>query len=216
MDLLGKVAIVAIVLIVIFSSSLLVYNYAIKSNKSLTASQAQQIVIEDLHQTHPNASIIVTNVTPSTLSQGSWYVYASIVYNATRPCPTVYLDQYDYPATGLVPTVANLYTQHCIIFGLAGTGLPYYTYLITSPEIAIAKSYNSSYPSLVRYVSAFGYYNTNVYAKRYAVLNHTTMPANVTFYNAWLINYTAAYAPYSEYVVMNSTGMILYNYSVSR
>jgi len=216
MDLLEKVAIVAIILIVIFSSALLIFKYAIKGNQNLTAAQAQQIVLRDLSLTYPNASITATNVSPSTLSKGSWSVYVSIVYNATRPCPTLYLDQYDYPATGLVPTIANLYTQHCIIYGLAGTALPYYTYLITSPEIAIAKSYNSSYPSLIRYVSTFGYDNTNVYAKRYIVLNRTTIPVNVTFYDAWLINYTATNAPYSEYIIMNSTGFILYNYSVSK
>lgn len=213
MDLLAKVAIIAVVLIAITSSALLVYNYVIRPNETLTSQAAQQIVFRDLSLQYPNASVTITNVSPSTLFSGSWAIFVSLVYNATRPCPTVYLEQYDYPATGLVPTVANLYTRHCIIYGLGSTQMPYYTYIITSSEIAIAKSYNSSYPALLNYVSTYGYDNTNVHASKHAVLSSPTIPANLTFYNVWLINYTAATASYSEYVVMNSTGAILYNFT---
>ncbi len=216
MDLLVKVGIVAVILVAIFGGALL-FRYVVGSSSTLTASQAQQIVQRDLKLAYPNASISVINVTPSTLSQGSWNIFISLIYNATRPCPTVYLEQYDYPATGLVPSVANLYTQHCVIYGLSSTSLPYYTYLITSPEIAIAKSFNTSFPALVVYVNTYGYNSTNVYARHYQnlTLNRMVNPYGGSFLNVWQINYTAIRAPYSEYVILNSTGSIIFNYTLT-
>lgn len=217
MDLLAKVGIGAAILIIIFAG-VLVFRYAVARPGPLSASQAQQIVQRDLRLSYPNATINVINVTPSTLSSGSWNVFVSLVYNATRPCPTVYLEQYDYPATGLVPSVANLYTQHCIIYGLSNTYLPYYTYLITSPEIAIAKSFNTSFPALVVYVNTYGYNSTNVYASHYQnlTLSRSVLPSGRSFIDVWLVNYTNVRAPYSEYVILNSSGSILFNYTISR
>ncbi len=217
MDLLAKVGIGAVILIIIFAG-VLVFRYAATRSGPLSASQAQQVVQRDLKLAYPNATINVINVTPSTLASGSWNVFVSQVYNATRPCPTVYLEQYDYPATGLVPSVANLYTQHCIIYGLSNTSLPYYTYLITSPEIAIAKSFNTSFPALVVYVNTYGYNSTNVYASHYQSFtpNKSVLPSGRSFSDIWLVNYTNVRAPYSEYVILNSSGSILFNYTISR
>ena len=216
MDLLAKVGIVVVLLVAIFGGVLL-FRYVESGSGTLTAAQAQQIVQRDLKLAHPNASVSVINVTPSTLAQGSWSIFISLIYNATRPCPTVYLEQYDYPATGLVPSVANLYTEHCVIYGLSNTALPYYTYLITSPEIAIAKSFNTSFPALVVYVNRYGYNNTNVYATHYQnlTLSRAIAPQGSKLVNVWKINYTAAQAPYSEYVILNSTGSIIFNYTLS-
>ncbi|HUC39055.1 MAG TPA: hypothetical protein VL944_02905 [Candidatus Acidoferrum sp.] len=217
MELLGRVAIIALIIIVIVGAALLVIRYAVHNTGPLTAAQASQIVQRDLKQSYPNASISIINTSPSTLAQNSWNVFVSLVYNATRPCPTLYLEEYDYPATGLVPSVSNLYTRGCVIYGLTTSSLPYYTYIITSPEVAIAKSFNSSFPSLVVYVNTYGYNNTNVYATHYAALNLGTNidPSNTTFSDVWLINYTATQAPRSQYVVLNSTGSIIYNYTLS-
>ncbi len=214
MDLLTRVAIIAIILIAIFASAVVIYKYAISSNSTLTAQGAGKIVLNDLQLAYPNATVSILNITPSTLTQKSWNIFVSLVYNATSPCPTLYLDEYDYPATGLVPTVANLYTKNCIIYGLSQSALPYYTYVIASPEVAIAKSYNASFPAILRYVSAYGYPNTVVHATKHSVLSGTPF-TNTTFNDVWLINYTASGAPYSEYLVMNVTGHILYNYTQS-
>ncbi|MCL4389487.1 MAG: hypothetical protein M1528_01260 [Candidatus Marsarchaeota archaeon] len=214
MDLLTRVSIIAIILIAIFASALVIYKYAISSNSVLTAQGAGKIVLTDLQLSNPNATVSIINTTPSTLSQGSWDVFVSIVYNATSPCPTLYLDEYDYPATGLVPTVANLYTKGCIIYGLSQSALPYYTYVIASPEVAIAKSYNASFPAILHYVSAYGYQNTVVHATKHAALSGVPF-TNMTFDDVWFINYTASGAPYSEYLIMNATGHILYNYTQS-
>ena len=213
MDLLVKVGIAAVILIAIFAVILL-FKYT-TSGGPLTASQAQQIVQRDLKLANPNASITVINVTPSTLASGSWSIFVSLVYNATRPCPTLYLEEYDYPATGLVPSVANLYTSHCVIYGLPNSSSQYSTYLITAPEVAIAKSFNTSFPALVLYVNTYGYNNTNVYATHYQnlTLSNAIAPFGNKFFNIWLINYTATRAPYSEYVVLSSTGSIIFNYT---
>ncbi len=220
MDLLERVGILALIIIVIVGGGFLIFKYAVSNSGPLTGAQASAIVQRDLAQAYPNASVSVINVSKSTLTQNSWDVFVSLVYNATRPCPTVYLDQYDYPATGLVPSVANLYTKGCVIYGLSNTNstLPYYSYIITSPEIAIAKSFNSSFPALIDYVNTYGYNNTNVYATHYSnlTLSKQILPSGTAFYNIWLINYTAPQAPHSEYVILNRTGSIIYNYTLSR
>jgi hypothetical protein len=215
MDLLVKVGIVALVLIAILAVAL-VFKYT-SSPGPLTSSQAQQVVQRDLKLEYPNASITIINVTQSTVSQGSWSIFVSLVYNATRPCPTLYLQEYDYPAFGLVPSVANLYTSHCVIYGLTSGSSQYYAYLITSPEVAIAKSFNSSYPALVAYVNTYGYNSTNVYATHYQnlMLGNVIAPYGGDFFNVWLVNYTATRAPYSEYVVLNTTGSIIFNYTLT-
>ena len=212
MELLARVGIIAIIIIIIASLGFFIFKYAVKSG-ALTAQQAQQIVVRDLQLSHPNASISVVNVTNSTLAPGSWDVFVSLVYNATKPCPTVYLEEYDYPATGLVPSIANLYTNRCVIYGLVNSSLPFYTYLITNPEIAIAKSFNSSFPSLASYNRTYGYGNIEVHAKHYQSLNSTQTPIHGQFYDVWLVNYTASNAPFSQFVVMNSTGSIIANYT---
>ena len=212
MDLLARVGIIVVIIIIVAAIGFLIFKYAIPPSH-LTAQQAEQVVVKDLQLSHPNASVAVINVTNSTLAPGSWVVFVSLVYNATKPCPTVYLEEYDYPATGLVPTVANLYTSKCVIYGLVNSSLPFYTYLITNPEVAIAKSFNTSYPALVSYNRTFGYGNIFVHARYYTTLNATQTPLNRPFYNVWLINYTATDAQYSQFVVMNDTGAIAANFT---
>lgn len=217
MDLLVKVGIVALVLIAIFAGAL-IFRYAVANTAPLTAAQAQQDVQRDLSLAYPNASINIINVSASPQSQNSWNMVVSLVFNATRPCPTMYLEEINYPAFNFVLTPANLYTQHCVVYGLSSSSLPYYTYLITSPEIAIAKSFNSSFPALVVYVNTYGYNSTDVYAKHYPVLvlSNEISQTNNNFQDVWLINYTNTRAPHSEYVVLNSTGTIIFNYTLSR
>lgn len=212
MELLGRVAIAALILIIIFGSAIVIYRYTIGKPGVLTAAQAGQAVLNDLQLSYPNATVTIVNTSKANSSSPSWNIFVSLVYNATSPCPTVYLDEYTYPAFNFVPTVANLYTKGCIIYGLSQTSLPYYTYLITSPEVAIAKSYNASFPAVLRYVETYGYQNVRVHAVHYSLLNGLPF-TNETFNNVWLINYTALGADESQFLVMNVTGSILYNYT---
>src|SRR5271157_5012392 len=139
MELLGRVAMIALIVIAIASAAFLLSTHAISPN--LTAPQAVQYVLSDMRASNPSANISVINVSPSTLKQGSWDVVLSVVYNASTPCPTLFIEGFDYPATGLVPSVDNLYTSHCVISGISIAP----SYVISSPYIAIARSYNQSF-----------------------------------------------------------------------
>jgi hypothetical protein len=210
MDLLLKVGILIIVLIVIFGAAFLIFVHTGQSGP-LTQAQAQQIVLNDIKASNPNATVTVVSSSPSPSFNNSWSIVLAIVYNATRPCPTLFIEGFDYPATGLSIShgIDNLYTTKCVISGLSTAP----TYVISSPEIAIARSYNTSSPELVNYVTLYGYNNVNVYATFYANLGASATPLGQSFSNIWLVNYTAKNAPYSQYVVLAQSGQIIGNYT---
>jgi hypothetical protein len=207
MDLLGTVAIIAIVLIIIFTAGFVL----LKNNteKQLSSAQAVQFVLNDLKASNPNANITVINVSNSTLKKGSYDIVLSIVYNASKPCPTLFIEGFDYPATGLVPSVDNLYTKNCIIYGISSAP----SYVISSPQIAIARSYNQGISQITNYVSTFGYNNTMVTARFYPYLNDNATNLGQSYYNVWLIKYKAKSINYSVYAVMDSSGTVIANYT---
>ena len=209
MDLLGKVAVIVVVFIVIAGIGFYAYGILTNPSTTLTAPKAEQIVISDLKLHNPSADVTLINVTPSPLASGSWSMTFSVVYNATRPCPTLFIEGFDYPATGLVPSIDNLYTENCTIYGLSAAP----TYVISSPAIAIVKSYDSGFAPISNYVSAYGYNNTVVHARFFNILAQNMTPLNRTFYNIWSINYTASGASYSQFVILNSSGTIAGNYT---
>ena len=157
MDLLAKVAVVVAIFIVIAGAGFYVLKLSASPSGPLTSQQASQIVINDLKLHNPTADVTIINVTPSMLKSGSWSMTLSVVYNSTRPCPTLFIEGFDYPATGLVPSVDNLYTENCTIYGLSTAP----TYVISSPAIAIVKSYVSNSIAISNYVNTYGYGNTS-------------------------------------------------------
>ncbi len=209
MDLIGRVAIIVVLLVIVFSAAFLIFKHGTASQ--LTPAQAVQFVKNDLRDTNPGANISVISVTNSTLEKGSYNIVLSIVYNATRPCPTLFIEGFDYPATGLVPSVDNLYTSKCVIYGLSDAP----SYIISSPEIAIARSYTQNVSQINDFVNAYGYNNTVVTAAFYPYLNSTTTHLGQSFYNVWLIKYSAASAKSSVYVVLDSSGAVAGNYTGS-
>lgn len=175
---------------------------AVNNQTHLTAQQAEQIVINDVKTTSPNANITIISVSNSTIQKGSYNVVLSVVYNATKPCPTLSIEEFDYPALSLVPNINNLYTKTCVIYGLSDAP----SYVIISPEIAIVRSYTQNNKLISSYVNSYGYNNTYVRAKFYSYLNQS-------FQNVWIINYTAKNANHSAYVVLSSSGTVIYNYT---
>jgi hypothetical protein len=206
MELMGRVAVIALVVIVAAALGFLLFDHVISG--PLTSQQAVQYVMSDMRASNPTASIAVINVTSSTLKAGSWDIALSVVYNSSEPCPTLFIEGFDYPATGLVPSVDNLYTSHCVIYGISTAP----SYVISSPYIAIARSYNQSFAPITSYVSTFGYNNTAVHAKFFSALAGNATPLRENFTSVWLINYTAKGAAYSEYAVMSSSGTIVAHY----
>ncbi len=209
MDLIGRVAIIVVLLIVIFSAGFILFRHSTQSQ--FTSAQAVQFVLNDLKATNTNANITVINVSNSTLEKGSYNIVLSIVYNVTRACPTLLIEEFDYPATGLVPSLDNLYTKNCIIYGLSSAP----SFVISSPEIAIARSYNQGIKQITGYVSTFGYNNTFVTAMFYPTLNENQTHLGQSFYNVWLVRYKAPSANYSVYAVLDSSGAIAGNYTSS-
>jgi len=208
MDLFLKVGVIVVVLIVIAGLGFIVFQHA-KGSTAVTSGQAVQFVKSDLIEMNPSANITVINVSQSRLQAGSWDIVLSIVYNATRPCPTLLIQGFDYPATGLVPSLDNLYTTKCVIYGMSDAP----SYVISSPVIATARSYNESPTSVSTYVSTYGYNNTVVHSKFYTMLNSSVTGSSKNFTNVWLVNYTASGVGYSEYLIMDSSGTVVANYS---
>lgn len=206
MDLLGRVAIIVLVVIVAATVAFMLIGPVFSG--PLTSQQAVQLVLKDMRNSTPDANISVITVQPSTLKTGSWNIVLSVVYNASKPCPTLFIETFDYPALGFVPSVDNLYTSHCVIYGISTAP----SYVISSPYIAIARSYNQSFAPVTSYVKTFGYNNTVVHA-RFLSQGGNATPLNGNFTSVWLVNYTAKNAPYSEYVVMSSSGTIVANYT---
>lgn len=211
MDLFAKVGIVVIALIIIAAVAFVIASHT-NSGGNIPSSSAESLVISDLKSANPNANITVVSVSPSTLEAGSWNIALAVAYNTTRPCPTLSIEAFDYPATGLVPSVDSLYTKGCVIYGISQAP----SYVISSPLIAIANSYNQTSSPAKGYVSTFGYNNTVVRAKYYATLNASATPLNATYYNVWLVNYTSKYATYSLFLLTASSGNIIANYTQRR
>jgi hypothetical protein len=214
MDLLGKVAVIVIVLIAVFSAVFVLLRHS-SQQAPLTSAQAIQVVLKDIKDSNPGANVTVINVSNSTLERNSYNIVLSIVYNSTRACPTLFIEQFDYPATELVQSIPNLYTKNCIVYGLSNVS----TYVISSPYIAIARSYNQSVTHNVTqvtyYVSDYGYNNTAVTAQHYSYLNNTQTHLAQSYYNVWLVRYKAKAANYSVYTVLDSLGDISANYTAS-
>lgn len=206
MNLFAKVTIAIIALIIIAAVAFALLRPF--SSPSVTSQQAESFVISDLKQQNPNVSISIINVSPSTLARGSWNVIVSLVYNASRACPTVLIEGYDYPAMTLLSNVYDLYTTNCRIYGISSAP----SYIISLPSIAIARATNASYYAS-SYVYFFGYGNTLAHAHYLPSLNYSSTPLNENFTDVWLVNYTASNANYSEYIVLSDSGSVLGNYS---
>ncbi len=204
MELIGRVAIIAVVVIMIAAAAFLLFSHVIAGQ--LTSQQAVQYVLSDVRASNPSANITIINVSSSKVV--SWNITLSVVYNASKPCPTLFIEYFDYPATGLVPTTENRYTANCVVYGLS-TAQPY---VISSPYIAIARSYNQS-AQMRAYVHTFGYNNTTVHANFYSALGASATPLGENFTSVWLINYTAKSAGYSEYAILGSSGAVIANYT---
>ncbi len=216
MDLLEKVGMVGIIVVIL----VLAFNAVsllMQGSKSPqpTAAQAVQLVINDVKATSPNANITVVSVSNSTAQKGSYGIVLSVAYNSTRACPTLFIDEFNYPAFSLSNSTDNLYTygnaNKCIINGLVNSSTT--PYVIGSKYVAIARSYSSDIPQITSYVNRYGYNNVNVNASYYSNLTNSHLAQN--YYNAWLVRYKAAAANYSEYAVIDSSGSVASNYTAT-
>ncbi|MCL4411389.1 hypothetical protein M1329_00410 [Candidatus Marsarchaeota archaeon] len=213
MGLLKSVAILAIVVIIIIGIGVAALELLHgPSSHPITSSQAVQFVTSDLKQASPTANITVINVSESALKAGSWDVVVSLIYNSTSPCPTFLVEQFDYPAVTLVPSIEDLYTSACQVYGLSNAP----SYIISAPPVAITRAYMLRNASIMNYITDYGYNYTIVHA-RFGSISANSTPLGMQFNDSWLINYSASGAKQSLYVVMDTSGTsILGTYTQNR
>ena len=191
MDLLVKTILAAVV---VFALLFVVY-YLVGHVLSgpITSSQAVSLVESDLSRSYPSAVINITNVTQSQYP-GSWHIVASVITNATSPCPTYSVLSFDYPKYGFVSRLENNYTSGCVVYGLVGNS----SYILASYPVAIARSYSLKIPQVMDYVKSVGYANTIVTATYYPTFYHI----GKDYSKIWLVNYSSPRSNQAVYVIL--------------
>jgi hypothetical protein len=180
MDLMSKAILAAVILVIV----IFVGYYAISHvsfGKQLTEAQASSLVFHDLQNSNPSAIINITNVTASRYP-GSWHIIASIVTNATSPCPSYSIYSIDYPAFTFVNGVENTYTGNCTIYGR----VPGTNYSIGSYPVAITDSYIKNISIVKVFVDRYGFSNVVVHATYYNSTNYN----GENYTGVWLVEYT--------------------------
>ena len=215
MDLLSKAVIAAVVLVVIAVVLISVKGIVPLHHTQLNATTVSTLVVSDLQQAYPNATVKLLSANRSYSSNDSWSVTLLVVYGPRTPCPTIKVEDFDYPETGLLPTVTEVYSNYsdgmCHVYGLPNSALPYFSYTVTSPESAIDRAYNSDYPPLVQFINQNGFSNVTASA---SFLNKTTSVFGENYTNVWLVRYSSANTAHndSQYVLMNYSGGVLTGY----
>ncbi len=206
MGLFSTAAIIAVIAIVI-AAGLFVAFHKTTSTK-LTALQAEALVTNDIKAQNPSAAVTVVSNQSSALQAGSWQMTLSVVYNGSRPCPTVLIEQFDYPALGLHPTndtqASSFSAGTCKLY-VYGTLPPY-------APLFIASSYASNNPAIESYVSRYGYNNISVMARFIGQSSvNSTILGNET--NVWQIGYGSSRSNHSLCAILGQNGTILQSYN---
>lgn len=224
MGLIFKTAVAVAVVVVIIAAGFVFYEVS-RGSGALTKAQAVSWVKGDIGQYYPSAQVVVLNVSNSTSQRGSWNILTRVTYNQSTACPSVFAEQFDYPAfvfsTATFP-YSNYSNGVCRVNLNAGLGTNR-TNIIALPALAIAMVYNESYAPLLAYIGSYGF--KNVYAS--AVYVNGSTAANVLCKGAkasacpyssneselWLINYTAVNTSSGSLpvwsVVIDSSGRII-------
>jgi hypothetical protein len=206
MDLLARVVIAAIIVVAV-----LVVAYTFVQNNvasHISGAQAADNVTLFLERNYSNAEVAVMNVTQSQYT-GSWYVVASIIMNATSPCPSYFINSFDYPKFGLVPRTVNIYTSSCKIEGFSNTE----PFRIYNSPVAITRAYTLNVPALRNFINTYGFQNVKVHAY---FLNATKL-SGLNYTNIWLVNYSATSATNNTYALLyQSNGTLLGVVNISK
>lgn len=180
MELLARVAIAIVIVVVI----VLAIYYGLQTTlPQNTQAQAYAWVKNWLNTTYPTANAAIINVTRSPLNANWWRVYASIVANATSPCPSYFIYYFDYPGYSFVNTTQNIYTLNCTIYGFPSST----PYLFSSPWTAITRSYMLGIPLIKNYVDSYGFKNVAVHASFFNKIN----AQGTNYTNVWLVKYSS-------------------------
>lgn len=207
MDLFSKSILVAVILVVIIFIGYYALSHA-SFTQQVSKTEAESLFLHDLQNSNSGADINITNVTPSQYP-GSWHIIASVILNATTPCPSYYIYSTDYPKfPSFTYTIDNTYTKNCAIYlSKVGNG-----YLISSYPVAITDSYLQNLSVVNDFISKYGYNNVVVHAHYY----NSTYFYGQDFTNVWLVNYTTTTSrQYVEVLISQENGTSLSTYPQS-
>jgi hypothetical protein len=205
MDLLVRAMLFAVIVIVVLFA---VY-YALQSSvfQRVTQEQAASLVTTDLQRLYPSALINITNNTPSNYS-GSWHIVASVILNATSPCPSYFVYTFDYPQFGFVYRVDNTYTNNCVVYGFNSKG----PFIVSSFPVALTRAYALNIPALSNFINAVGFSHVQAYAHFY---NRTSVLGK-NYTNVWLVSYSSTFSNNSAYALISQlNGTFLASYNAS-
>ena len=197
MHLLTSVLVLAV--IVVAAILAIYYAYSLLSStagQQITEQHAESLIRSDLQVAYPNAVVDITNATPSNY-MGSWHIVASVTQNATSPCPSYFINTYDYPQFSFVSTPQNTYTSNCKIYVFSPNG----AFKLGSAPVAVAWA-SKHVPSVIYYISRFGYGNVSTTA---------SYQANATTGGTWSLAYSAVDANYSVHALLADTNGTLLN-----
>jgi hypothetical protein len=196
MDLLTKVIVYAAVLVV----ALVAITYGLQafagSGRALSETQASENITHYLNMIYPGANVTITDIKPSVYA-GSWHVLASVVENASTPCPAYQTYTFDYPAFGLVNGTDNKYTAaNCTVYNYEPGDQ------VGSAPVAVTLASNLS--NIKQYINSFGFANVETSAVAY---NETT----------WQVMYSSPLSSNAVYVLLaQNSGNVIAVFNVSR
>ncbi len=196
MGLVLKVFTIAVIVIAIIA----VVSFVVRSApKPITQAQAVSNVTRFIQKSAPPGTLInITSVTPSQYA-GSWHIVAGVIINSTKPCPSYYVESFDYPQYQFVSGLDNNYTANCIVNGLNSS------YVIGYYPIAVAVSYAVNNSQVRGFVKQYGYGNVFTQASR--VASQTIGGINYT--NVWVVYYTSPQTTNSLQVYLQQNGKLI-------
>lgn len=179
MDLLMR-SIVAVIIIIVAIGALFFLVSSGVFAQQVTQGQAQTLVLSDIQNSNPGAIVNITNVTTSQYA-GSWHILASVILNATSPCPSYFIYSFDYPKYGFVSRIENTYTDNCAIYGQGNSSI------IGSSSAAITRSYDINASRIMQFIRQYGYTSVITHAMYQSSVNYLGRD----YTNVWIVNYTA-------------------------
>lgn len=204
MDLLSK-SILAVVLLAVLVFAAYYISKSVHFGKQISEQQAESLVLNDLRNQNPDSVINITNTTPSQFA-GSWHIIASVVLNATTPCPSYNIYSFDYPEYGFVYKVDNTYTENCVIYGNITN------YGINSWPVAITDSYIQNVSSVRNFIDSHGFQDVQAHATYYPSI----YLYGANYSGVWLVNYTSSNSHVNVYLSQANGSAIQQNVTVSK
>ncbi len=202
MELLERVGIIAIVVVIVFSLAVLIHGFIThKSSSYVSESDALSTVMSDIKLNNPSSNVTLLSIKKSNISNDTWSMSFRVINYQDYACPTLEIENYNYPALTLVPSVINVYTSDCKIF----VSNPCYVSNITSYPILLACLYHQNDSELNGFINTYGYHTVKANPKFYK----SYVQNNKTYEDVWFTKYYTANSTYNLSVLSDFNGVII-------